>query len=217
MISFPEQFSAVRNAQVDSQIEFMRALTAQAVATAEQVLALNINTTRESAERTANTVRQLCEISDPRDLFTLGAQTQEQLSSLYNYGRQLINIAADARLDLGRRIAGQAVPQPQAKPEQAAREAKAAPAQAAAPVVEAAPEAVAAAPLVAEAPPAVVESKPAAPRAKAKPIARAVGKIVYAPAELPHPSAAPIIEEVGTDAEGLVEVKPRSAKAQRKK
>lgn len=216
MISLPEQFSAVRNAQVDSQIEFMRALTAQAVATAEQVLALNINTSRESVARTANTVRQLCAITDPRDLFTLGAQTQEQLSSLYNYGRELFNIAADARLDLGRRIAGQGAPQPQAKPAQAAQEVTAAaPAQAAPPVAEAAPEAApeAVAPAVAEEPPEVTETQPAPPRAKAKPIARAVGKVVYAPAELPHPSAAPLIDEVGADSEGMVEVKPRQARA----
>ncbi|GAB3459888.1 hypothetical protein GCM10027321_18620 [Massilia terrae] len=219
MISLPEQFSAARKAQVDSQIEFMRALTARAVATAEQVLALNINASRESVTRTANTVRQLCAITDPRDLFTLGAQTQEQLSSLYNYGRELFNIAADARLDLGRRIAAHAAPQPQAKPAQAvAPAAEPAAAQASAPAAEAAPETVA--PVVEEEQPEVAQTQPAPPRAKAKPIARAVGKVVYAPAELPHPSAAPIIEEVGTTSEGVIEVKPRqprAAKAQRKK
>lgn len=221
MISFSEQFSAARKAQVDSQIDFMRALTAQAVATAEQVLALNINTSRESAARTANTVRQICAVTDPRDLFTLGAQTQEQLSSLYNYGRELLNIAAEARLDLGRRLAEQAAagampgpvsstskPQPQPKATQPASE------PAAAPVVEAKPEAEVTADVAA----AVTE--PAAPRAKAKPIARAVGKVVYAPASLPHPSAAPLIDEVEATSEGFVEVKPRqprAAKAPRKK
>jgi hypothetical protein len=216
MISLSEQFSAAGKAQVDNQIEFMRALTAQAVATAEQVLALNINTSRDSAVRTANTVRQLCSISDPRDLFTLGAQTQEQLSSLYNYGRELINIAADARLELSRRIAEQPAPQPQAKTEP---EPQAAPEPVAAPVVEAqhAPEAEAV-PAVAAVAPAEPEIAPAAaPRAKAKPIARAVGKVVYTPAELPHPAAAPIIDAVDATPEGLVEVKPRATKPQRKK
>ncbi len=211
MISFSEQFSAARKAQVDHQIEFMRALTAQAVATAGQVLALNINTSRESAARTADTVRQMCAITDPRDLFTLGAHTQEQLSSLYNYGRELMNIAADARLGLTRRVAGQPAPQPQAD---AAPLQPAAPEAATAPVVEVAPEA--------EAVPAQPEIASAAvPRTKAKPIARAVGKVVYAhaSAEVPHPAAAPI-DEAGATVDGLVEVKPRqprAAKAQRKK
>lgn len=210
MISFSEQFSAARKAQVDSQIDFARALTAQAVDTAGQVLALTINTSRDSAVRTANTVRQMCAISDPRDLFTLGAQTQEQISSLYNYGRELFNIAADARLDLSRRMAGQAAPQPQTE---SAAATQAAVEPVAAPLVEAKPEA--------EAKQAELEiAHAAAPRAKAKPIARAVGKVVYAPAEFPHPAAAPIIEDVGATAEGFVEVKPRqqrATKAQRKK
>lgn len=215
MISFSEQFSAAGKAQIDKQIEFMRALTAQAVTTAEQVLALNINTSRESAVRTANTVRQMCAITDPRDLFTLGAQTQEQLSSLYNYGRELFNIAADARLDLGRRIAGQPAPQPQAE---AVPEQQVAPEPAVAPVVEVQPEA---APLVAAQAEPEIPTTAAPPRAKAKPIARAVGKVVYAPAELPHPAAAPILDEVDTPSEGLIDVKPRqprtATKAQRKK
>lgn len=215
MISFSEQFSAAGKAQIDKQIEFMRALTAQAVTTAEQVLALNINTSRESAVRTANTVRQMCAITDPRDLFTLGAQTQEQLSSLYNYGRELFNIAADARLDLGRRIAEQPAPQQQAE---AVPEQQVAPEPAVAPVVEAQPEA---APLVAAQAEPEILTTVAPPRAKAKPIARAVGKVVYAPAELPHPAAAPILDEVDTTSEGLIDVKPRqprtATKAQRKK
>jgi hypothetical protein len=192
MTSISEQLSAVRKRQFDAQLDFMRAMTTQAFATAEQVLALNMNTSRASVERTASTVRQLLSISDPRDLFSVGSHTQEQLSSMFAYSQELFNIAADARLNLAR--SGAALPTPQAEPAPGAP----APAQAAAPTPAAAP---APAPEVAAAPAepvakadnavAVADAPEAEVVAKAKPIAKAVGKVTGKRASMPHPSAAP--------------------------
>jgi phasin family protein len=99
MTSIPEQFSEARRWQFETPFDFMRALTTQAFASAQQVLALNINTTRLTVERSSNTFKQLLTVTDPRDLFNLGAQTQEQFQAMLDYSRELMNIAAGGGLD----------------------------------------------------------------------------------------------------------------------
>jgi Phasin protein len=184
MTYFPEQLSAAGTRQVDAQLEFMHAFTAQAVASAGQVLVLNISTSRATAERAADTFRQLFSITDPRDLFALGSQTQAQLSAMYAYGRELLNIATDARLNLARRNAGLPTPAPQPQ---------AASVPAAAGAGERASE-----PLARRAKPAGklmavpdAQSSPA-PRAKTKPVAKAVGEATGKRAGAPHPAASPL-------------------------
>jgi phasin family protein len=185
MTSIPEQLTAVRNRQFDAQLDFMRTMTAQAFATAEQVLALNINTTRASVERTADTVRQLFSVTDPRDLFSVGSHTQEQLSSLFAYGRELASIAADARMNLARGALTQAAPQPEQPP---AAPAEAAP-RAAAPAAAAAAQAGMLAPVTQAPEAADAEAQDEIP-ANARQIAKAVGKVAGHRSELPHPSTA---------------------------
>jgi hypothetical protein len=217
---FQEQLSAAGNRQFGAQIDLVRDMTAQAFATAEQVLALNISTSRASAERAASTFRQLFSITDPRDLLTLGSQTQEQLSAMYAYGRELLNIATDARLNMARHGAGLPTP----APEQPAAP-QAAPAPAAPLAAEATPEQQ-----EADAPPhlvAVADAPAAAepPRAKAKPVTKAVGKATGKRAGAPHPSAAPVATGRAGDVAlprldpakvaSVLELKPR--KTQRKK
>lgn len=219
MISFPEQLSAAQHARFDTQVDFMRELTAQAFATASQVLALNISTSRASAERAANTMRRLVSITDPRDLFALGAQTQEELSAMFNYGRDLFIIASGAGAGLARADADRPAPQPEPepKPEQTA------PVQPAS-----ADEKPRAAKAKAPRKLAPVEDKTASvPRAKAKPIAKAVSKATGAAVELPHPAAADVstadaagarlLDAVPPSADVLELKQPAAPKAQRKK
>jgi phasin family protein len=223
MFSFPEQLSTAQKAQFDTQINFMRNLTAQAFATAGQVLSLNINTSRASALRAANTVRQLFSATDPRDMFTLGAQTQEELSALFNYGRELFGIATGASAALTRAAGSQAAPQPEPEPviavEQPLPAAEAAQAEE---KPKGAPKARAPRKL------AVVGDKPtAAPRAKAKPMARAVSKATGAAVALPQPLAAKVdsaddkpvrlLDSVPPAADVLELKQPAAPKAQRKK
>jgi phasin family protein len=210
MTSISDQMSAVRNRQFDAQLDFMRAMTAQAFATAEQVLALNINTSRASVERTANTVRHLFSITDPRDLFSVGSHTQEQMSSLLAYSRELMSIAADARANLARGSA--ALPAPQAEQEPAVKagaqpqagQPPVAQEQPAAPQVQM-PEPVMQAVEVAAAEP---EAQPERDiRAKAKPIAKAVGKVAGKRADMPQPSAAIELADAKPEVR-LPEIKP---------
>lgn len=199
MISFPEQLSAAGGWQFDAQLNFMRAFTGQAFATAERMLALNISTSRASVERTANTVRQMFGMTDPRDLFTVGVQAQEQLSALFEYGNELFNIAVDARQGMTNGTAALQPPLPEPTPVQAAAQGGAtAPTQ---PKQKAAPATRAAKKLV-----VVADEQPGEqPRIKAKPIARAVRKVAGKGAGLPHPMAS----TVANDGEArLPELKP---------
>lgn len=206
MNAFSEQLSAARKGQFDAQLEFARSLTAQAFATAEQVLALNISTSRAQVERTASTLRRLLSISDPRDLFTLGSTTQDQLSSMLEYGRELFNIVTDARLNLSRSAGEMPAPQPETE-------------QAAAPAAPAEPQQKAP-----STPVAVADSQAAAELpAKAKPIAKAVRKVAGKRGAA-KPSASPIAIEAVLDPKPQVEagaavvhLKPATARKARKK
>jgi phasin family protein len=187
------QLSEARKSQFDAQLDFMRTVTAQAFATAEQVLALNINTSRASVERTADTVRQLFSITDPRDLFTVGSRTQEQLSSLFAYGQELFNIATDARQNLTRCAGASAAPQQAGEPPATEAAPAAPPPAPEAPHAEAAP-----APAPAEAGAkhgrklvVLAETPAEEDQPQAKPIAKAVRKVAGDEAIAPHPSASP--------------------------
>lgn len=165
MTSLSEQLSAVRKSQFEAQLDLMSALTTQAFQSAQQVMALNFNTSRASVERSASAFRQLLSASDPRDLFALGSHTQEQVQQMLAYGRELFSIASGARLNLQRQIQAQ----PAIEPEQ----------YAAAP----APEQAIAAPMTEEG---------TDPPAEPKPIAKAVRKVAAKHAAVPHPVASEI-------------------------
>lgn len=211
MNSLPEQLSAVRTAQLEAQFDFFRRLTAQAFDSTSKVIALNISASRESVERTSKAVRELFAVHDARDFFQLGSHAQEQLHSMFAYGRELISIASGAQAyavrapeaaaaALPKPVPVQAPPQPEQKaaPEPAPavqppapepQQAQAQPDQVTAYIQEhIQPEQ----PVVAEPIEPVVEP---APVAKPKPVARAAGKGVAKAAVVPHPVAAPIKAE----------------------
>ncbi|HWJ96183.1 MAG TPA: phasin family protein [Telluria sp.] len=164
MTSLSEQLSAVRKSQFEAQLDLMSALTTQAFQSAQQVMALNFNTSRASVERSANAFKQLLSVSDPRDLFALGSHTQEQVQQMLSYGRELFSIASGARANLQRQIQAQPAVQPQQ--------------HAAAPAQEA---------IV----PAAVEEG-IDPPAEPTPIAKAVRKVAAKHAAVPHPLASEI-------------------------
>jgi phasin family protein len=92
----PEQFSEARNSQLDAQFNFFRTYTDKAFDSAEQIIALNFEASRDSLERSSALVRQMIAAKDPRELFTLGGQTQSQFDRWLAYSRRLFGIAVDA-------------------------------------------------------------------------------------------------------------------------
>lgn len=97
MTSLPEQFQAARQTQLDRQFSLLRALGDGVLDRTSRVLALNLDLSRATVEHSSSTVRQLFAVRDPRDLLTIGAQSQRQLRTMFDYGHELFNIAAGLR------------------------------------------------------------------------------------------------------------------------
>jgi phasin family protein len=98
MTLLSEQLSSVRKSQWEAQLDMFRALSNRALDSTEQLIALNMNTSRQSMEQAAGAVRQLFDARDPRDLLALGAIAQGQWQQMFNYGRELLGIAAGTRI-----------------------------------------------------------------------------------------------------------------------
>ncbi len=97
MTSLPEQFQAARQTQLDRQFAFLRSLGDGVLDRTSRVLALNLELSRATAEHSSHTMRQLLAVRDPRDLLTMGDQSQRQMRTLFDYGHELFNIAAGLR------------------------------------------------------------------------------------------------------------------------
>lgn len=98
MTRFSDQLTAVRQAQLQAQLDMFRTLTTRALDSAGQIAALNVRTSRASMEQAAGTVKQLLEAREPRDLFVLGSAAQHQWHTLFSYGRELFGLAVGTRM-----------------------------------------------------------------------------------------------------------------------
>jgi hypothetical protein len=98
MTQLSEQLSAVRKAQLETQLDVFRTLTNRALDSAGQIAALNMRVSRASIEQAAGTMKHLLEVRDPRDLFAVGSAAQGQWQALFSYGRELFGIAVGARV-----------------------------------------------------------------------------------------------------------------------
>lgn len=101
MTSLPEQLSAAStrqiSAQLDAQFRFFSTFATQALENASRIVSLNLSASRDSLERSSHTARQLVQATQPRDLLVLRTHAEEQVRSLFNYGRELVNITANAQ------------------------------------------------------------------------------------------------------------------------
>jgi hypothetical protein len=94
MNSFPDQFSAARQAQLDNGFDLMRSFSDQALDRTSRVFSLQLDASRAAVEQSSNAIRQLLAVRDPRDLLELGSQSQQHLRTMLDYGRELFSIAA---------------------------------------------------------------------------------------------------------------------------
>ena len=93
MTSLPEQFHAARQTQLDKQFQFLRQLGDGALDRTSRFLSLNLDASRAALEHSSSTMRQLLAVRDPRDLLDIGAQSQRQLRTMFDYSRELFSIA----------------------------------------------------------------------------------------------------------------------------
>lgn len=217
MTSLPEQLSAAStrqlSAQLDAQFRLFHTFATQALDNASRIVALNLSASRDSVERSSHTVRQLIDATGPRDLLVLRTHAEEQVRSLFNYGRELINIGANAQPYGLRTIMPTTTPPVAAAAAVTETPVSEAPQEAAVAAVQAT-EAVAEQLTPAPAQPAepapepfvVEQAEPVAtaaevqatileepvPVSEQKPIARAAGKGASKAAAVPQPLAAPV-------------------------
>lgn len=97
MTSLPEQFQAARQTQLDKQFQLLRQLGDGALDRTSRLLTLNLDASRAAVEHSSSTMRQLLAVRDPRDLLNIGAQTQRQLRTMFDYSRELFSIATGMR------------------------------------------------------------------------------------------------------------------------
>ena len=194
MSSLTEQFSAVTKSQLEAQFKIFNTFASTAVDSAEKVIALNINATKASVEKSSAAARKLLEAKGPQELFSLNAGQPTGFDNLLAYGRQLVNIATAAQTEL-LQSAQSGIKQAQ---EQAQELAKASPLAAVVKPLQAVATAPAAkpAPLASIAP--VAESAPA-PAAKASEPADPPPTLAAAvSAAVATPDNAPVIAEAST-------------------
>lgn len=98
MTLFSEQLSAVRKSQWEAQLDAFRTLGSRALDSAEELIALNMRTSRASVEQAAGTFKQLLDARAPGDLALLGSAAQDQWRNLFAYGRELLGIATGGTL-----------------------------------------------------------------------------------------------------------------------
>lgn len=112
MTSLSEQLSAAStrqlSAQLDAQFRFFNTFATQALDNASRIMSLNLSASRDSVERSSHTLRQLIGATQPRDLQVLRTHAEEQVRSLFNYGRELVNITTQAQPLALRTIASEA-------------------------------------------------------------------------------------------------------------
>jgi hypothetical protein len=96
MTSLPEQFSAARLTQLDNGFNLVRNFSDQALDRTSRVLALQLDASRTAIEQSTAAMRQLLDVRDPRDLLAFGAQSQQQLKTMFDFGREFFSIAAGA-------------------------------------------------------------------------------------------------------------------------
>jgi phasin family protein len=185
MFSITEQLSAATKSQLEAQLNILNTFAHTAFEGAQQVIALNLHTTKESVEKGSAVARQLLEAKDAREFFTLSTvrPASIEVEGALAYGRALVDIASKSQSELLQAAKAQLK---EAKAVVSRAPALAAPA--AAPVAAAAKAAVAAAPTVArEVAHAAVHAAAAAnDSVKAAPVAVEAAPAVTDPVEAPH-------------------------------
>lgn len=184
MSSITEQFSAVTKSQLETQFQIFNTFAHTAVDSAEKLIALHLNAGKASVEKSSAAAKQLLEVKDAKELFTVARDTPTGLDSLLAYGRELFAIASGAQAEL---IKGTRAPLAQVQLEIVQ------------PVTKAVSKAVAeAAPAVAVAA-AVVEPAVATPAAAVTaPVVAPVADPVAAPEAAPAPVATNIQDAVAS-------------------
>jgi hypothetical protein len=217
MTSLPEQFSAARRTQLDNGFNLMQSFSDQALDRTSRVVALQLEASRAAVAQSSDLLRQLLAVRDPRDLLAIGAQSQQNLRTMFNFGGELFSIAAGTGFTPLRSYSVDALNAITTANAAAAQQTvdaavstltPAAPAQEPAPAQEAAP---APASEEEQAAPAIeIVTSDVEPAVEPTAIAKAASEVLDIPVAPPHPVAASVPVEVSVEIE-LPKVEPVDA------
>jgi phasin family protein len=204
MTSLQEQFSAARRTQLDNGFNLMQSFSEQALDRTSRVVALQFQASRAAIEQSSDALRQLLAVRDPRDLLALGAQSQQNLRTMFNYGSELLSIAAGAGLTPLRSYSVDALNAITTANAAAAQQtvdaavASLTPASPAAPAQEAAS---AAEPEADQGAAIAIVTSDVEPGVEPTAIARATSEVLDIPVAPPHPLAASVPVDVSVEIE----------------
>lgn len=208
MTSLQEQFSAARTTQLDNGFNLLQSFSDQALDRTSRVVALQFEASRAAIAQSSDALRQLLAVRDPRDLLALGAQSQQNLRTMFNYGSELFSIAAGTGFTPLRSYsvdALNAITTANAAAAQQTVDAAVASLTPAAPAQEAAPE-----PEAEKAPAIAIVTSDVEPGVEPTAIAKAASEVLDIPVAPPHPVAASVPVEVSVEIE-LPKVEPVDA------
>lgn len=210
MTSLQEQFSAVRTTQLDNGFNLLQSFGEQALERTSRVVAVQLEASRAAIAQSSDALRQLLAVRDPRDLLALGAQSQQNLRTMFNFGSELFSIAAGTGFAPLRSYsvdALNAITSANAAAAQQTVDAAVASLTPAAPAQEAAP---APEPEAEKAPAIAIVTSDVEPGVEPTAIARAASEVLDLPLAPPHPVAASVPVEVSVEIE-LPKVEPVDA------
>lgn len=100
MSSISKQISAVAHTSLSSPLTVINAFSKTAFGSMEKLIALNINTVKQSLESSAVATRQLFSARKPEELLSYNAtHAQPHIEKIMAYGRELADISAHARAE----------------------------------------------------------------------------------------------------------------------
>ncbi|MBS1227871.1 MAG: phasin family protein [Proteobacteria bacterium] len=104
MFTTPEQFAAANKASVDA----MLSLANTALASAERIAALNLNTARSMLEDGMANTKALLGAKDPKEAATItAAQIQPAVEQVVAYSRSLYEISAQSKDEVSKQLESQ--------------------------------------------------------------------------------------------------------------
>lgn len=104
MFTTPEQFAAANKASVDA----MLSLANTALASAERIAALNLNTARSMLEDGAANTKAILGAKDAQEALSLStAQAQPTIDKIVGYNRSLYEISAQSKEEVAKLLEGQ--------------------------------------------------------------------------------------------------------------
>ena len=104
MFTTPEQFAAANKASVDALLS----LANTALASAERIAALNLNTARSMLEDGMNNAKAVLGAKDPQEAVTLSvAQAQPAVEQVVAYNRSLYEISAQSKEEVSKVLESQ--------------------------------------------------------------------------------------------------------------